>query len=269
MLYRPRLMAKLCNACRLLLCIPGRSPHITTQKFLEMPRTAHSWSVSRHSFIGSPMFGSVCSGRPVQFATQVEANKWVIAIENAQNVSHVAIFFVPNAAFDASCTALVYFQTPGQPDFKLLGGLNTLKPSAIYKLNNNVSASYQVDDSAMSDDTPEADPAATINVGISIEPTPQAEAQLAARSMPAGSNGISNLLGVNPATAAGALVPRSNIPTPSITEMAKKIVGNAYNYLGSFVDASGNVPMKAFDSWWTKFQGKLERNPSFLSELQE
>lgn len=212
------------------------------------------------------MFGSVCSGRPVQFATQVEANKWVIAIEAAQNVSHVALFFVPNAEFDPNCTALVYFQTPGAPDFKLLGGLSTAKPSAIYKLNNTVSNTYQVDDSAMTDDTPEADPAAIINVGISIEPTPQAEAQLQmSRATSTGSipaNGT-------PAQNSGALVVAGSTPTPSITELAKKIVGNAYNYLGSFVDGNGNVPMKAFDTWWTKFQGKLDRNPGFLSELQE
>jgi hypothetical protein len=222
------------------------------------------------------MFGSVCTGRPVQFATQVEANKWVIAIESAQSVSHVAIFFVPNAAFDPNCTALVYFQTPGSTEFKLLGGLNTAKPSAIYKLNNSTSATYQVDDSVMMDDTPEADPAAIINVGISIEPTPVAEQQLQmARKTgpPGGPLGTTGASGTTSGGTTGALVVLGlapvGIPTPSIAEMAKKIVGNAYNYLGSFVDASGNVPMKAFDTWWTKFQGKLERNPSFLSELQD
>ncbi|KAJ9109389.1 hypothetical protein QFC19_002140 [Naganishia cerealis] len=213
------------------------------------------------------MFGSVCTGRPVQFATQVEANKWVIAIESAQNVSHVAIFFVPHATFDPNCTALVYFQTPGSTEFKLLGGLNTAKPSAIYKLNNSTSATYQVDDSAMMDDTPEADPAAIINVGISIEPTPVAEQQLQ-MARKSGPPGVNSGLTSTTSSALVVLTP-AGIPTPSIAEMAKKIVGNAYNYLGSFVDASGNVPMKAFDTWWTKFQGKLERNPSFLNELQD
>jgi hypothetical protein len=202
------------------------------------------------------MFGAVCSGRPVQIATEVEPTKYVIAIPNAANVLHIALFLLPQTQFtDANFTALVYIQLPGAAEFQLLGGLNPLKPSAIYKLNNNAGAAAVMAgiDDEMSIDAAGGAPA-TINVGISIEPTPQAEVTLLQQKQQQ-----------------GALVraPRS-APRPAPTEvatLANRIVTHAYNYLGSFIDASGRVPMKAFDTWWDKFRTKLQNNPDFLNEI--
>lgn len=206
------------------------------------------------------MFGAVCSGRPVQLALQVEPTKYVLTIENAATINHVAVFLLPQTEFtDPNFTALVYFQLPNSADFRLLGGLNPVKPSAIFKLNNTtgLSTSYLADDDAMNDADAAVSANSTINIGISIEPTPQAEQLLLAEKQKNSS----------------ALVSRSNTPKVApkapldIANLANRIVKHAYNYLSGFVDPAGKVPMKAFDAWWDKFKTRLQTNPNFLEEL--
>lgn len=195
------------------------------------------------------MFGAVCSGRPVQVAQQVEPTKYVLLFDNAANINHIAVFLLPQTAFtDPAFTALVYFQLPSSPDFQLLGGLNPQKPTAIFKLRSVAPLALYLADDDMSDSGPNV----VLNVGISIEPTAHAEALLAAQK------------------SGSALVPAKPVPPPplDVALLANKIVGHAYNYLGSFVDASGKVLMKVFDSWWDKFKMKLNNNPNFLNELQ-
>lgn len=210
------------------------------------------------------MFGAVCSGRPIQLANQVDTTKYVITIPNASNISYVAIFLLPQTEFvDPNFTALVYFQLPNSNDFKLLGGLNPLKPSAIYRLKtgtNHPPHTTQLDDMDMNDGTPLSDDE-TINIGISIEPTPQAEALLQEETQRQQANSNSLV----PSTSKLSLPPPKN--PQDIAALANKVVTHAYNYLGSFIDNSGKVPMKAFDTWWEKFKSKLSNNPDFLNEL--
>lgn len=196
----------------------------------------------------------------MELARQVEPTKWVFSIENASNVNHIAVFILPQTQFtDVNYTALVYFQLPNSADFKLLGGLNPARPLAIFRLNNTAVKSteshFADDDDAMNDDSgPPAD--YVLNIGIAIEPTPQAEALIAQEK--------SKQKTILP-------VPASAPPAPlqplEIAGLANKIVKHAYNYLGSFIDSSGKVPMKAFDNWWDKFRTKLANNPNFLNEL--
>lgn len=184
----------------------------------------------------------------MEVARQVEPAKWVFSIPNAANINHIAIFLLPQTDFtDVNYTALVYFQLPDLADFKLLGGLNPAKPSAIFRLSHSAkpTSSYLADDDTMNDD-PAIDES-VLNIGISIEPTAQADVLLA-EAKPA--------------------APKSPAPQPlDIAALANKIVKHAYNYLGSFIDSSGKVPMKAFDNWWDKFKTKLGNNPNFLNEL--
>lgn len=206
------------------------------------------------------MFGAVCSGRPIQLAQQVEPMKWVFTMNNASNINHIAIFLLPQSEFtDPNYTALVYFQLPNSTEFKLLGGLNPNKPSAIFKLNNTAtkaSQSYFADDDAMNDDLGASVDNVVLNIGIAIEPTPQAEVLLLQEKQKASK---SILPAVQPPPAPQAPL--------DIASLANKIVKHAYNFLGSFVDGTGKVPMKAFDNWWDKFKVKLANNPNFLNEL--
>ncbi|KAG7662561.1 uncharacterized protein J8A68_003915 [[Candida] subhashii] len=199
------------------------------------------------------MFGAVCSGRPIQLAEQVDSTKYVITIPNAANVSHITIFLLPNSTFtDVNYTALIYFQLPNSQEYKLLGGINPNKPSAIYKLNNNTKK-VDTDNFDMGEDMIESNDTTVINIGISIEPTLNAE-QLILQEQHKQSMVVAKA---------------GTIPAPADTaQLANKIVGHAYNYLASFIDNSGKVPIKAFDNWWDKFKTKLANNPNFLDELQ-
>lgn len=183
------------------------------------------------------MFAAVCLGRPMQMAEQIEQAKWGITVPNASNVRYVTVFMLPNTEFtDPGYTALIYFQVQNG-DYTLLGGINPDKPSGVYRINSQ----SLIDDEFMGDD---------INIGILIEPTNLARDQLDAAKFQKPAQALTKPKSAN-----------------EITQLAKKIVGQAYNYLGSFVDNQGNVPMKAFDAWWSKFQAKLAANPHFLDNV--
>lgn len=205
------------------------------------------------------MFGAVCSGRPIQLASQVSPTKYVLNIPNASNINFITIFLLPNSDFvDANYTALIYFQLPNS-EFKLLGGINPNKPSAIYKLNNvGGGPGGQDDDMNIDENTVNLNDATTINIGISIETTPDAEIQLAKEKERVSSTAL--------VTTKGPPAAKNVNETASL---ANKIVGHAYNYLASFIDDTGKVPIKAFDNWWDKFKTKLANNPNFLEELQQ
>lgn len=213
------------------------------------------------------IFGAICLGRPMILAEQVDQTKFVINIPNASNISYITIFILPNSPFvDNNFTALIYFQLPqdagtSAPEFKLLGGINPNKPSAIYKISNIHPTTRKPDDGMdleMGGGEPiDLTDSVSINIGISIEPTPQAEQTILQSKQSNNSN-------------SSALVPASrpqqNTPD-STASLANKIVGHAYNYLASFIDAQGKVPIKAFDNWWDKFKAKLQNNPNFLNEI--
>lgn len=198
----------------------------------------------------------------MELATQVEPTKWVFSIANAANVNHIAVFLLPQTDFtDVNYTALVYFQMPNSAEFKLLGGLNPAKPSAIFRLHNLAKLSTQshlADDDAMNDDSAAPPADYVLNIGISIELTPQAEVLMAQEK--------SKQKAILPAATSHPAQPAPLQPL-EIASLANKIVKHAYNYLGSFIDGSGKVPMKAFDNWWDKFKIKLANNPNFLNEL--
>ena len=44
--------------------------------------------------------------------------------------------------------------------------------------------------------------------------------------------------------------------------LAQRIIGDAFNFLASF--GSNEIPLKAFQNWWMKFEKKVELDPSFL-----
>jgi hypothetical protein len=55
---------------------------------------------------------------------------------------------------------------------------------------------------------------------------------------------------------------------PDTLLLAQRIIKNAFNFLASF---SGNVnggvevvPLKAFEEWWKKFEGRVRSDPGFL-----
>lgn len=92
-------------------------------------------------------------------------------------------------------------------------------------------------------------------LGISVEPLESVQAQLAALQPSEGPSGGGG----------GALV-KHTAPL-STAVLARRIIRNAFNFLSSFASGSSSgdvIPLKAFQDWWTKFEKKIEYDPTFL-----
>ncbi|KAK4618038.1 hypothetical protein CLAFUW4_12521 [Fulvia fulva] len=201
------------------------------------------------------MFGLIISGRPVDAAPQaITEAQYAFRIPTIPSFSHIVVFLLPGVQLPPGMAASVYVQIPPAQEFKLLGGIGPGKDSAIFKVSGLKSAGpTDVDGDVMADDTMANAAAAggDIVVGISIEPAAQVEQQLAQ-------------LKAGQADPSSALV-RTNARTgsPATTKvLAQRIIGNAFNFLASF--GSDTVPLKAFQDWWTRFEKKVELDPSFL-----
>ena len=179
--------------------------------------------------------------------------------------SHIVVFLLPGTQLPDGTAASVYVQIPPSQEFKFLGGIGPGKESAIFKVSGlKNGGSNDLDGDAMTDDAgqPSANtnhtvPAgADIVVGVSIEPAAQVEAQMASLKEHAG-------------IPAMALVRQQSATGSKVTTkvLAQRIIGNAFNFLSSF--GSDTVPLKAFQDWWTKFERKVELDPSFLEREQQ
>jgi hypothetical protein len=229
------------------------------------------------------LFGIIPTGCPViTVPTSVPAEASFIFTLPARSFSHIVVFLLPGITLPPDTAAAVYLTTPNAssstsgPNFKFLGGIGPGKESAIFKINaatNGTSTTASVN-GEVDMDAPEGPSSDTqyreMILGISIESSSSVAAQMAslsaARTIP-----ITN----EPST---ALVTRSQ--QPNTLQLAQKIINNAFNFLASF---SGNipvpggtgtagmevVPLKAFEDWWRKFEGKLRNDPSFLERSSD
>lgn len=102
-----------------------------------------------------------------------------------------------------------------------------------------------------------------ITLGISLESADSVSAQMAAlQSSSSQSTTTSNL------SSALVLANSAGKKRPDTLLLAQRIIKNAFNFLASF---SGNVnggvevvPLKAFEEWWRKFEGRVRSDPGFL-----
>ncbi|KAF3042836.1 hypothetical protein E8E11_005301 [Didymella keratinophila] len=201
-------------------------------------------------------FGVIVSGRPIITDAQIISPTQVAyQIPSSPSFSHIVVFLLPGTTLPDGTAAAVYAQLPGSSDFKLLGAIANEKPSAIFKVKNgNAAGGGLGDDDAMVD---EAANAAPLALGISLEPAAQVAAALEQKkAQEAGSAGAAAAAG------AGAMVVhgQSQVDTKVL---AQRIIKNCYDFLTSW-GSGDTVPLKAFQAWWTKFEGKIERDPGFL-----
>ncbi|KAK6495459.1 hypothetical protein TWF481_003477 [Arthrobotrys musiformis] len=222
------------------------------------------------------MFGCICAGRQVQTNLQiVSQTEFLFVLPSAQTVNHIVVFLLPDTQLPPDYAATVYFQWPGKP-FQLLGGLSMEKQSAIFRLKGNSNTQGIPGTNASDNMVDEPGFGGGENVvaqlGISIEPIGQAQqklmmlpAHLSALSAPSNSHPSGNALVSAPTAAdSNTLAHRDNAATLTL---ARRIIKNAFNYLGSFSSGppgSEMVPMREFQSWWNKFEGRLARDSSFL-----
>jgi hypothetical protein len=184
------------------------------------------------------MFAVIIPGRPcLTNMVTVSETQLAFSFPLAPHFSHVVLFMLPGNSLPDGTAAAVYMQLPGESQFKLLGAVGNEKQSAIFKVN--------LGDEMMNGMNGSGD----INLGISVEPVASIQAQLAN-------------LQTESATST-ALVKRP----PSTKILAQRIIKNAFNFLASFSGSAGGqevVPLKSFQDWWKKFEGRIENDPGFL-----
>ena len=132
-------------------------------------------------------------------------------------------------------------QLPGEQGFKFFGAIGNEKPSALFRVNipDAMAAGQQV------------------NLGISVEPVQNIQAQMAQLQQDASSSSSSS----------GAAMVVAKRP-PDTRVLAQRIIKNAFNFLASFAGNTANgievVPLKSFQDWWSKFERKVQNDPGFL-----
>jgi protein Hikeshi len=215
------------------------------------------------------MFAVVVSGRPVIMNyDKLSESQISFTIPSFPPFNHLVIFALPGTVLPADAAAAVYIQIPPSTGFKLLGALANDKQSAIFKIRstpagNTVNGIGAVDEDAMIDETTSTTTGGStesIILGISLEPVQQVATALA------------NLKASQPAPLTGSELVRRSPATPApivpTKVLAQRIIANAFNFLASFssggVGGQETVPLKSLQEWWKKFEGKIERDPSFL-----
>lgn len=187
--------------------------------------------------MSQPLFGIVPAGQPV-IVTPSETptpTSFLFAISGLKSFSHVVVFLLPGVVLPEGTAAAIYLVTPGQPEpnLKFLGGIGPGKESAIFKLS--IAGQENV------------------ALGVSVESADSVAARMG--ELTAATGGTT-----------GALVQASKQP-PSTLVLAQRIIQNAFNFLSSFSGTAGQtevVPLKAFEDWWRKFEGKVRTDPGFL-----
>ncbi|OJJ75204.1 hypothetical protein ASPBRDRAFT_40485 [Aspergillus brasiliensis CBS 101740] len=175
-------------------------------------------------------------------------------------LTELVVFFLPGTVLPPDTAAAIYIQFPDPnnnvPQFKFIGALANERPSAILKVDAPQIPGLQ-NGNAMAGTAP------MVTLGISLEPVQAVAPQIAAlEAEQAGGAGSSSSL---------ELVRHTRQQKEMTTKvLAQRIIGNAFNFLASFAseDPSNKgqetVPLKTFRDWWTKFERKVEMDPTFL-----
>ncbi|KAJ5654113.1 hypothetical protein N7490_001116 [Penicillium lividum] len=209
------------------------------------------------------MFSVVVPGRPCQTDIVAidpqpngQATKFAITIPMSPSFNDLVIFFLPGTVLPPDTGAAIYAQLPdpttGAPtDFRFIGALANEKPSGIFQIqpqNNNPKRSEDEEEDEMLDEGGSASNG-VLTLGISIEPAQNIAPQLAALE--------------NEVLAGSA---QKQISTKVL---AQRIIGSAFNFLASFSETDKGreiVPLKSFRDWWTKFERRIDMDPSFLEK---
>ncbi|KAL3459140.1 hypothetical protein BJX64DRAFT_265341 [Aspergillus heterothallicus] len=215
------------------------------------------------------MFSVIVPGRPcltdivaVDSQPNGQATKFAFNFPLAPYFSDLVVFFLPGTVLPQDTAAAIYIQYPGA-EFRFIGALANEKPSAVIKVSPPRRTEAQDEDDMLDEGSAggvnAAGNGAIVTLGISIEPVQVVAPQLAALE---GSDDVSG----------GELVrltPQQKGVSTKV--LAQRIIGNAFNFLASFSESSGPmgrgqevVPLKAFQDWWTKFERRINADPTFL-----
>lgn len=196
----------------------------------------------------SQTFGLVPAGQPViTTPTKILSDtSFIYSIPPSPNTkpfSHIVVFLLPGITLPPAHAAAIHLLTPptdpnsGQEfDIAFLGALGHGKPSAIFKLSNDTSKGVAIGISV----EPE------VAVGLKMQELAEKQSKaLVPTAAGTGSNGGGQTL-----------------------QLAQRIINNAFNFLSSYSGKMHNgeevVPIKAFEQWWRKFEGRVRADPAFL-----
>lgn len=236
------------------------------------------------------MFSVVIPGRPcltdivaVDGQPNGQATKFAFTIPLLPHFSDVVVFLLPGTVLPPNTGAAIYVQLPdpttGNPTaFRFIGALANERPSGIFAVRSprpqdgNPRRSEAEEEDEMLDEGSSsggaAGPAnAVVTLGISIETAQSIAPQLAAleSERPAGTApGSSQSTALVPQ---GQYAQRQQVSTKVL---AQRIIGSAFNFLASFAESDPKnkgqevVPLKSFRDWWTKFERRVDIDPTFL-----
>lgn len=107
-----------------------------------------------------------------------------------------------------------------------------------------------------------------VTIGISIESAEEVGQKIAANTSSQSSSTSQALVTTNEVGGSGAGVSKEET-----VKMAQKIIKNAFNFLASFSGNTANgvevVPLKAFEGWWKRFEGRIMNDPGFLTREED
>jgi len=240
------------------------------------------------------MFGCVIPGRPVQAnVQQVGATRYVIQLERAETISHIAVFFLSDPPFIPPTQAVaIYLNWPGR-DWKLLGMISYEKPSAILRLKGTPSVfpafsssqngEQEADSMELENNMlPDSTTSISAFIGLSVEPFETVQVQLATimlqqeeQTNVALSVFPRQTISPNRAIPTSLLSPLLNLstaPTADVATLYQRLLKHLYNYVMSFAGKTQgkggeeNVPVRVFQEWFKVVEKKLKHNPKFLEQ---
>ena len=215
-----------------------------------------------------PLIGILPAGQPLITAPTSQptptsflyAIAWTTTPANPRPFAHLAVFLLPGgpplpdgaaaAIYAATNSAALLRGDPVEPAFRFLGGIGPGKESAVFKLADH----HHTKNNGNGGGEGEG-----LVIGVSLEPAASvAERIQEQQQQQQQANG-------------GAAQGRQQ---PSTQVLAQRIIQNAYNFLSSFSGQVGEggvevVPLKAFQEWWRKFEGRVRSDPTFLEREQD
>ncbi|PVI03149.1 DUF775-domain-containing protein [Periconia macrospinosa] len=213
-------------------------------------------------------FGVIISGRPILTDAQtISETQFAFQIPSTPPFSHIVVFLLPGVTLPDSTAAAVYAQLPHTSEFLLLGAIANEKPSAIFKIHNKAGGPAEGglgDEDVMADEGSAMSPnnaMPALALGISVEPATQVAANLAQKK----AQGQRDSSIAAPPTGNEIVLRSQNAANTKI--LAQRIIKNCYDFLTSW-GTGDQVPLKAFQAWWTKFESKLEHDPGFLERSE-
>ncbi|KAL4904984.1 hypothetical protein BDW74DRAFT_24745 [Aspergillus multicolor] len=204
------------------------------------------------------MFSVILPGRPcltdivaVDPQPNGQATKFAFNFPLSPSFSEIVVFCLPGTVLPQDTAAAIYIQYPGS-EFQFIGALANEKPSSLIKTAPPAGSQSQMMDSGV------------VTLGISLEPVQVVAPQLAALEAESGNgNGVNGT-----STELVKQTPQQKGITTKV--LAQRIVGNAFNFLASFASSDPAnrgqevVPLKAFHDWWSKFERRVNVDPTFL-----